>query len=40
MTKLCAFNPVKGLYLVVYRNGKSEKKAILAKQSPIGREML
>ncbi len=35
-----AFNPVKGLYLVVYRNGKSEKKAILAKQSPIGREIL
>lgn len=30
-----AHNPVKGLYLVVYRNGKSEKKAILPKQTPI-----
>ncbi len=34
-----AFNLVKGIYLVVYRNGKSEKKAILAKQSPVSRMM-
>lgn len=36
-TFISAFDQVNALHLTVYRNGKSERKDILAKQSPVSR---